>query len=96
MAYNAEQAGTQPANSAYIQNKTKLNKWWKSNIYVDLQTGERITKKNAETNYIIIKKKKNVTYIKQLNKNRQYETIGHIEYTNECTRNGKQIKLGKW
>jgi len=54
---------------------------WSSNSkYVDTETGEQITKYNAEQNYIKIQTKKHATI--NINK-----TKGHIEYVHEYRRN---------
>lgn len=54
--------------------------WTHTTIYVDIHTGEQITKYIAKTQYKIIKHDEHIT----LNKN---ATRGHIERTNECQRN---------
>lgn len=57
---------------------------WKSHTkFVDKQTGEEISRWNAETNYIIIKTSKHVTF----NYNK---TKAMVEYTTECQ---KDLKL---
>lgn len=59
---------------------------WTSNTkWVDLDTGEEITKHNAQSNYIKIKTVKNA-------KINDIKTRGHIEYINEC-RKSRQTKL---
>lgn len=62
-------------------------KWTSYIKYVDLQTGEEITKQNAQTNYIKIKTKKHAT----LNAT---QTHGTVEYTIECRRK-PQLNLFK-
>lgn len=59
---------------------------WKTyNTYVDVETGEVLDEVTAKTNYIIIKKEKNVQYNKTTER-------GTIRYTNECRRS-EQLKL---
>lgn len=67
-----------------MQQNTAIH-WSSSSKWVDVETGEEITKHNAITNYIKLKTSKHV----KLNENK---TKGHIEYTNECRRN-PQSKL---
>lgn len=54
-------------------------RWIHTTKYVDITTGEEITKSNASRNYIIIKNKKYVTF-------NQSKTIGTVEHTKECQR----------
>lgn len=58
-------------------------KWSSISIYIDVETGEILTQKEASTNYIIIKKTKHA------NINKKWGTITH---TNECRRT-PQTKL---
>lgn len=65
-------------------NKTPVIKWNSNTIYIDVETGEIITKYRTEKdNYVIIKTTKNVKF----NTNK---TIGYIEYTKQCRRNTQQ------
>lgn len=57
--------------------------WTSKTVYVDMDTGEQITKHNALNNYIIIKTDKHA----KLNANK---TAGRIEYTRRCK---KDLKL---
>lgn len=59
---------------------------WKTNIiWVDVETGEIITEREAKEKYIIINKIKNATTNRTTNR-------GTIEQRNECKRN-KQRNL---
>lgn len=66
--------------------------WRTISKYVDLQTGEELTKKQVEEEYIILGKKKNIEYEHKYI-NRQRKTFGTTTITNECTKNGKQIRI---
>lgn len=61
-----------------------ITKWITVTEYVDNQTGEMLTKKEVEKNYIITKKHKHATI---------ENNTGYIKWTKECTRNGKQQKI---
>lgn len=62
-------------------NEQPVIKWNSNTKYVDIETGEAITKYQfGRNNYIIIKTEKHVTF----NTNK---TIGYIEYTKQCRRN---------
>ena len=72
-------------------------KWTTRTIYVDLQTGEVITKKNATKNYII-KTKQNESKTEHNWKRtqgggqyREDRTVRTITYG--CTKEGKQIDI---
>lgn len=80
----------QTKNTAIINVKTNTItpkiKWTSQTEYVDIDTGEIITKKQQEKEYIIIKTKKHVKINNENN-------IARVRYTNECTKTGKQKKL---
>lgn len=75
----------------------KKLRWTTTSEYVDKDTGEVLTKEQAEKEYRIIKKTiKRTTYEKYVPK--QYggailTKFGLTTVTNECTREGKQLKL---
>ena len=71
-----------------------INRWQHTKKWVDIETGEVLTENKVKREYIIIRKNKKITYEKERNKYGADETIGNIEWTNECTRTGKQI--GMW
>lgn len=58
-------------------------KWRATSTYIDIDTGEIITKEECNLNYII-KNKKKKSYV--------YKTTGTIKITVECQRT-KQFKL---
>lgn len=68
-----------------LTNKTS---YYTLNEYVDIETGEVLTKENALTNYSSIKKTKHVQSYQNLGK----ETVV-ITYTNECRPKAKQTNL---
>ncbi|WNK14255.1 MAG: hypothetical protein [Microvirus sp.] len=70
----------------------EIEKYWTTTEYIDIDTGEIISKKNATENYIIIKKQRHVN-IKQEIKHRRKYNIGIVTYRYECTKNGSQIRL---
>ena len=61
-------------------------RWTSKTIFVDIDTGEILTKHNAKTNYLIIKKTKNA----EVN---TIGTAGTIIWTNEC-RKSRQGNFG--
>lgn len=66
----------------YLVFETKRNygtRWTTKSTYVDIQSGEELTKHRAKTEYIIINKTKRTI----INGNK---TRGCIEVTNECIR----------
>lgn len=68
--------------------------WLTKSKYVDIETGEEITEREAKLNYIIIKKKKHGRTEKRLNKvTGNKENIGIIEITNECRKAGRQLEF---
>ena len=70
----------------YEKNYTLRGTRWKSKSrYVDIDTGEELTKRNAETNYIYIASDKHT----ELNRN---ETFGFITWTKKFCKN-PQTKL---
>lgn len=71
--------------NSHMEKQIHPIRWKSKTIYVDMATGEQITKRNAEKNYSIIKTLKNVTlnYLK---------TAGNIEYTKQC-RSRQQLEL---
>lgn len=65
-----------------MEGKEEIN-WHSQIIYVDLETGEVISKEDAIREYII-KRTKKETHV--------YKTTGTIKYTNECWRS-PQLKI---
>lgn len=61
--------------------------WYTESIYVDSDTGEQITKKQAKENYQIVNKTKKT----KINETPE-KTIGIITYIYECKKS-RQIKL---
>lgn len=68
------------------QEFTHVKDWKSSSEYVDIDTGEIITKRKALRDYQILNKSKKV----EINKN---NGTGLIRYTNECR---KSIQLELW
>ena len=69
------------------------SKWFTIKKYVDQDTGEIITKHEAENNYQTIKTLKNVEIKESYNKNRILEKIGYRTITAICIRKPKQRKF---
>lgn len=61
-------------------------RWSSNTIYVDIDTGERITQIDAKQNYITLKSSKHATI-------NNTKTKGHVEYTKQCRRKYKQLEL---
>lgn len=58
-------------------------KWYSTTIYVDVETGEIISKSLKEREYITVKTNK-TTELKEYQNGEKY---GIIKHTNECRRN---------
>lgn len=66
-------------------------KWFTIVEYIDIDTGEIITKSLCEREYIRLRKNKKIEIIEKLEKNEKIKS-GLIKYTYECERN-KQLRL---
>lgn len=69
----------------------KIEKWITISEYVDLLTGEIITKSLYEREYYKIRTTKKVE-IKEVIIKREIKKYGYVKYTNECRKN-QQLRL---
>lgn len=69
-----------------------VTKWNTIVEYVDIETGEIISKSNFERNYYRIRSTKS-TEIKEVKISNEILNYGYVKYTSECRRKPKQGKL---
>lgn len=69
----------------------KINKWYTVVEYIDIETGEIITKSLAKREYKILKKTKNIEILETVI-NHEIKKNGYIKYTAECEKN-RQLRL---
>lgn len=69
----------------------KIEKWITISEYVDLLTGEIITKSKYEREYYKIRSSKKIE-IKETIIKREVKTYGYVKYTTEC-RKKQQLQL---